>query len=182
MLLFFYFCQASQVYRSVMSRAHPLIFSFPPRTPSPEGLNPKEVLVVWFILQKRREKKEEQRFTNSWCYKRKTTFLVLCSIYLLQSIINLARMLERFTDHLHLFSVSGKERGWIDSASEEQFCRRLRLEAFSLLCKKWHLTHTCDSHGGWRCTALPKQFANRVQTSLFLSPKSDLKILLQRSG
>lgn len=162
MLLFFYFCQASQVYRSVMSRAHPLIFSFlsfrsTPRGPKSKGSSP---CLVYPTKKKRKEK--EQRFTNNWGYKRNATFLVLCSIYLLQSIINLARMLEWFTNHLHLFGVSGKERDWINPASVDQFDRRRKLEAFCLLCKKWHLTHTCDSHCGWRCTALPKQFRNRV--------------------
>lgn len=88
MLLFFYFCQASQVYRSVMSRAHPLIFFFsllplhhPPHAPrGPKSKGSSRCLV--YPTKKEKKRKRRTKIHKQLRLQRERQHFWSCVVYI----------------------------------------------------------------------------------------------------
>lgn len=121
------------------SASFDLFFSFLPPSRGPKSKGSSRCLV--YPPKKKIKEKEEQRFTNNWGYQRKTTFLVLCSIYIYCRVLltwhacwNNSQSVCICFVHLERKDTGSTRRLWTNSTGG----KGLRLSVFCAKSGTWH--------------------------------------------
>lgn len=151
-------------------------FSYPlPRGPKSKGRSRR--LVYPTKKEKKKKKNKDSQTTERHHFRFRS-----CVVYIYCRVLLTWHACSNGSQTVCICLVyMGRDRDWIDPTVCGPFL--LPAEAWGFpssvqKCGTWH-TLVTPTAARWR-TALPGQFRNRVLASLFLSPKSDLEILLQQ--